>query len=287
MSQNDELRYFISYSTHAEQDVALANFLRTEISNRGHETFLDTQLPAGVPWSDEIEKNLENCNRFVVLLSENSVKRHMVAEEVRRAHARATSGKLAILPVRVRFQGSLPFEMGAYLGGYQSIPWSGPQDNETVVAKLLGAPSSSDRPRRRESKWPSDDPVAMLRKIDGMPVTPALVPIKLIKAVAEACADRAEAAMVVQQAEEWLLAGGEIKPGVLLRLDPQFLPDVRDNPLNYWLRAFSSAATRGARVLVALLAALPPNILASHSNLVAHALNAAKAGLGEVIVESS
>jgi hypothetical protein len=287
MSPRAALRFFISYSTHAAEDVILADYLATELSNRGHDTFLDTKLPAGVRWSEEIERSLENSNRFVVLLSKNSIKRDMVAEEVRRAYARAARGSFTILPVRVRFQGKLPFEMGAHLGAYQAIPWNGPQDNELVVAKLLGAGSSSDRRMPRENRWPADDPVAMLREIDGMPVTPALVPIKLIRAVAEACTDRAEATMIVQQAEAWLLEAGEFKPGVMLRLDPQFLPDIRDNPLNYWLQTFTRAATRGARVLVALLAALPPNILATHGNSIASTLNAAKAGLGEVIVENS
>jgi hypothetical protein len=135
--------------------------------------------------------------------------------------------------------------------------------------------------------WPPNNVVELLRSLDGTPVTPALVPIQLIRAVAEACSDRAGSSMVVQQAEGWLLEAGEIKPGVMLRLDPQFLPDVRDDPLNYWLQTFTRAATRGARVLVALLAAMPATVTGSQRDLIARALNAAKSGLGESIIEKT
>jgi hypothetical protein len=283
----EELRFFISYSPHAPDDLALAKFLATELRSRGHDAFMDNQLPLGVRWADEIENKLKDCNRFAVLLSATSITRDMVIEEVRRGYERAKSGSLLMLPIRVRYQEKFPFELAAYLGGYQAIFWRGSQDNEVVVDRLLGSAPATAIPARAPARWPSDNPVEMLRGIDGARVAPALVPVKLVKAVAEACADRSEAAMVVQQAEEWLLEAGEISPGVMLSLEPQFLPDVRDNPLNYWLQTFSRASTRGARVLVALLAALPPSVLASQAHLIARALNAAQAGLGELISERS
>jgi hypothetical protein len=286
MSEGDRLTFFISYTSHSPDDVRLAEFLAVQIRQAGHELFLDKQIGVGVRWSDEIEKNLEACNRFVVLLSEASVTRDMVREEVRRAHTRAQSGSVAIMPIRVRYRGELPYEMAARLNPIQQISWDGPSDNESVLARVLGAgPVGAEHGSRRRPAWPPEDPVGLLRGIDGKAVTPSLVPIQLIRAVAEACSERAEALIVVQQAEAWLLEAGEIEPGILLRLDPQFLPDVRDNPLNYWLQAFSRAATRGARVLVALLAALPPGIATSRRDLIARALDAAQSGLGESAIQ--
>jgi hypothetical protein len=157
----------------------------------------------------------------------------------------------------------------------------------TSVPSKLDASSKHEPPKIVTNDWPPENIVGLLRTIDGTPITPALVPIQLIRAVAEACTDKAEALMVVQQAEGWLLDAGEIKPGVLLRLDPQFLGDVRENPLNYWLQTFNRAATRGARVLVALLAALPPTVLASQRDLIARTLNAAKTDLGQSITRQA
>ena len=83
--------------------------------------------------------------------------------------------------------------------------------------------------------------------------------------------------LVVQQAEQWLLEAGEIE-GVLLRLEPQFLQDFGQGSLQYWILAFTKAAVRGARVLVALLAALPPTVVANHREAILRVVNVASPG---------
>jgi hypothetical protein len=152
MSDGGKLHFFISYTAHAEADNVLASYLARGVRHKGHNVFLDKDISAGTRWAEQIETSLNSCNRFVVLLSEASVARDMVVEEVRRAYEREKSGSLAILPVRMRLNEGyqLPYELSAKLTGYQAISWNGPQDNEIVLAKVLGGV-----PRRGEREQPS------------------------------------------------------------------------------------------------------------------------------------
>ena len=139
-------------------------------------------------------------------------------------------------------------------------------------------PRAEKAPRINGTSWPPADPVSLLRQVNGKQVAPGIVPIQLVRSVAEACSDRGEALLVVQQAEQWLLEAGEIE-GVLLRLEPQFLQDFGQGSLQYWILAFTKAAVRGARVLVALLAALPPTVVANHREAILRVVNVASPGL--------
>jgi hypothetical protein len=147
------LSFFISYTAHAEADLKLARYLEEKISDHRHTVFIDTQLKPGVRWSDELERNLESCSCFIVLLSRDSVKRDAVAEEVHRVCERARTGSVVILPVRVRYGGKLPFAMAADLRPYQHISWNGPDDDAIVLAKVL----DSSRPAV-ESREPLQQP---------------------------------------------------------------------------------------------------------------------------------
>ena len=133
-------RFFISYRRSAEDDRALAAFLKTGLEQAGHEVFIDVGMPVGTDWAEEIGRRITWCDHLVVLLSEQSIDSEMVQGEVRMAHqARRADGRPAILPVRVNYDGRLDYELDSYLSRLQYASWKGQSDSATVLDALLRA----------------------------------------------------------------------------------------------------------------------------------------------------
>jgi alpha-beta hydrolase superfamily lysophospholipase len=137
---NGKRRIFISYRRRAAADAALAGYLHKELTRAGHEVFIDMRMKIGIDWSAEITRRIDWCEFLIVLLSENAVASEMVQEEVRLAHhRRKQDGTPVILPVRVRHDGELGYELGAYLTRLQYARWTGPADDRPVLEQLLEA----------------------------------------------------------------------------------------------------------------------------------------------------
>ncbi|MBW8873875.1 MAG: AAA-like domain-containing protein [Acidobacteria bacterium] len=144
---------FLSYR-HVPPDEQLAEGLCAFLQERGLRVFLDKQIEIGLEWAAEIDRQLRASDSFVVLLSKDSILSDMVRQEIETAHERRKEGKLAIFPVRLGFQGKLPYDLGGYLNHLQYALWN-PGDSEeklfarlhtaiTGGASLPGAPSSED-----------------------------------------------------------------------------------------------------------------------------------------------
>ncbi len=132
------IRFFISYQRRASQDAGLAGFLQTGLEALGNEVFIDTEIPVGVDWAAEIDRRIAWCDYLVVLLSADAAQSEMVQGEVRRAHRRRGSdGRPHILPVRVKFDGSLDYELDCYLGRTQYTLWKSDDDSERVLKALI------------------------------------------------------------------------------------------------------------------------------------------------------
>jgi hypothetical protein len=73
----------------------------------GHEAFMAGEsIRLGENWSDRIDRELERCDYFLLLLSEKSATSEMVTEEVRRARQLRdlrSQHKPILLPIRVNF----------------------------------------------------------------------------------------------------------------------------------------------------------------------------------------
>ena len=80
-------------------------------------------MEVGTRWVEAIERELKAAQFFAVLLSEQSVRSDMVRQEVALAHERAIRGELCILPIRVSFAASLPYDLAAYLNPFQHCEW--------------------------------------------------------------------------------------------------------------------------------------------------------------------
>ena len=138
-------RCFVSYSHRSAEDSALADLLRAGLEQAGHEVFIDKGMRAGTDWVEEIAAGIAWCEYLIVLLSRKSVHSEMVLGEVRMAHRRRRRDRGPhILPIRVRYDGDLDYELDSYLARIQ-----GTSKNESfgvklgVLGDLRGPPSGS------------------------------------------------------------------------------------------------------------------------------------------------
>jgi hypothetical protein len=107
-------RVFLSYR-HVEPDEGLAMRLVEDLEKRGLSVFADKHIKVGTDWVREIEDQLKCSRAFVVLLSEQSVLSDMVRREVELAYQLLNAGRMRIFPVRIAFEGELPYDLAAYL----------------------------------------------------------------------------------------------------------------------------------------------------------------------------
>src|SRR5262245_53025574 len=133
-------RFFISYRRCASEDVGLAQFLKEGLEARGNEVFIDTKMRVGTNWAAEIDGRIRWCDYLVVLLSAESVQSEMVQGEIRHAHRyRDRDGRPHILPVRVRFDGQLDYELDSYLARVQYGRWQSNEDSTRILEELIAA----------------------------------------------------------------------------------------------------------------------------------------------------
>jgi hypothetical protein len=133
-------RAFISYKHDAQPDVRIADYLVNLLPQHGLTTFIDRQIPIGHEWPTAIEAELERADFLIVLLSEKSAASEMVIHEVSIAHRlKSSTGRPVILPVRVAFKDSLPYDLGAKLERIQYRLWQGDGDEHTIGAEIVDA----------------------------------------------------------------------------------------------------------------------------------------------------
>jgi hypothetical protein len=124
----------------------LADVLRAELEDAGHEVFIDKGMRLGTDWVAEIERRIDWCDFLVLLLSETSIHSEMVLGEVRMAHRkRREDGRPHVLPVRVRYDGPLDYELDSYLARTQYARWQTSADNGRVLEEILAAADPTAR----------------------------------------------------------------------------------------------------------------------------------------------
>jgi hypothetical protein len=132
-------RIFLSYRRSARPDYQLAHFLRDGLQSAGHEVFIDTGMRVGTDWALEIQERINWCDYLIVLLSKDAVGSEMVVGEVRRAHhQQKRSGRPHLLPIRVRYDNELDYELDAYLGRLHYAKWDGDADSQKLLAEVRG-----------------------------------------------------------------------------------------------------------------------------------------------------
>lgn len=133
-------KVFISYSQGTEPDEGLALHIYHSLLERGHEPFVEQAMNIGTRWAGEIQRKIESSDFLLVLLSPTSVSSEMVTAEIRCAHEHGRKrGRPRILPIRVAFADSLPYELGAYLDALQYGYWQQQDDTSMVTLQVQNA----------------------------------------------------------------------------------------------------------------------------------------------------
>jgi len=131
---------FICYKRHADLDQKLAHYLHEFLTAQGHDVFIDATLRTGEAWLEEIDRQIKASDFLVVLLSKESADSEMVQAEVRRAYEyRKLQGGPYTLPVRMAYEGLLPYSIDAFLDPLQYVMWHSEADNERVAQDILAA----------------------------------------------------------------------------------------------------------------------------------------------------
>jgi len=154
---------FLSYKRNVEPDHTLASEVVAGLSAAGHRVFIDQQLAVGQGWAEEIEIQVRKSDFLIVFLTAESSRSEMVRGEIDIArHHAATAGRPQILPVRLAFEGPLPYPLNAYLDKIQYALWSGAADTSRLIDQLLDviagrSPAESapaPRPSERGNSFP-------------------------------------------------------------------------------------------------------------------------------------
>lgn len=128
---------FISYKRHTDIDNRLAGDIHDYLEREGHLVFIDQSMRTGTDWLEEIDQQIKQSDYLIVLLSEESAHSEMVQAELNRAYQyRQLQGAPHILPIRVAFEGLLPYAIDAFLNQIQYLVWENENDNKRVFDEI-------------------------------------------------------------------------------------------------------------------------------------------------------
>ena len=144
-------RVYISYHSQ-DPDLSLAQTFYEKLNEAGHQPFMAGEsIDVGQNWAKRIDRELEQCDYFLLLLSPQSANSEMVTEEVRRAKElrnRDSQQKPIILPIRVNYPPHLRlnYDLRAYLQRIQYEIWNSEADTQVILEKILPLLSSGNAP---------------------------------------------------------------------------------------------------------------------------------------------
>jgi len=141
-------KIFICYKRAAKEDRALAEYLSHRLATEGHNVFIDSSMRVGVDWLKNIDEHIKFSDYLIVLVSKASADSEMVQAEVLRAYEfRNRNGRPKTLPVRMNYDGLLPYTISAFLGQYQQAIWSNEHDNERVAEEISNVIRGQAQPK--------------------------------------------------------------------------------------------------------------------------------------------
>lgn len=133
-------RVFVCYKRYSENDNRLALYLYKNLSELGHEIFIDKTIRTGTNWLEKIDQEIREADFLVVLLSKESADSEMVQQEVYRAYEyRKERGHPDILPIRVKYTGLLPYSIAAFVNSSQYVVWQSQADDDHICKEILQA----------------------------------------------------------------------------------------------------------------------------------------------------
>jgi class 3 adenylate cyclase len=160
------------YRRDAQPDMEVLAILIQELEAQGCDVFWDRRVKVGMKWAEEIARRIREADAVIPLVSEGSMHSEMLAEELQIAREAAgeDGARPRILPVRIRYSGSLPEGAAAVLDPLEHTLWETHSDTERVLRDLLeglAAPeeefraAAPERPLRPAGESPpSPEPAA-------------------------------------------------------------------------------------------------------------------------------
>ncbi len=140
------LRIALLYRRNTQPDDHVLSTLESGLRAAGHQVFIDRHLQVGDEWAVEIKRQVQQSDAIIPLLSRNSVKSEMLAEELEEASqsAQRNAGRPRILPVRVTYEKgltpeeqTLPEPFFSILGHLQYQPWESEADDKELLDRIL------------------------------------------------------------------------------------------------------------------------------------------------------
>jgi len=131
----------VVHQRNAQPDDYICRLLQTRLPEHHCQVVIDPYTSFGVQAARELETRMAQADAVITLLSETSIKSEMLAYEVEMAHdaAHRRQGKPSLLPVRLQCEAPLPNLLVSILGPLPTFAWSGPQDDERLLANLIDA----------------------------------------------------------------------------------------------------------------------------------------------------
>lgn len=121
--------YFISYSS-KDKDIAFR--IVNAIESAGYTCWIAPRnIPYGTPYARAIMEGIDECDTFIVLITDNSIKSEDVLKEVDNAHA----DKKTIIPVKLTNTTLYPRELNYYLSRTQWLLLS-PKNPKEITTLL-------------------------------------------------------------------------------------------------------------------------------------------------------
>lgn len=123
-----------------EVESNLARHLEQQLIQGGYSVFVDRNPETSIEWAQKISEEIKSASVLVPFLSESSIANEMWAYQIESAHdtAQKQSGRPALIPVRVAWNGDLPEPIGGILDPIEHLLWETEEDNASVAEKLVG-----------------------------------------------------------------------------------------------------------------------------------------------------
>ncbi|HEY9800773.1 MAG TPA: AAA-like domain-containing protein [Leptolyngbyaceae cyanobacterium] len=172
-------RVFISYRSQ-DPDLSLAQHFYEAIKAAGHEVFMAAEsISLGENWPQRIDRELELCDYFLLLLSPQSATSEMVTEEVRRAKQLQnlrSEHKPSILPIRVNFPWNEPlnYDLRGYLNQIQQREWKSSADTSRILQQVLSLLAGGEEVE--DLTHHSEEKIILLPSAAPMPVAEPELP---------------------------------------------------------------------------------------------------------------
>ena len=162
MSRPGAKNIFVSYR-HVEPDHSLAEHLVRGLESAGQHVFWDAHLEVGNKWAQVIDEHLHKADFLIVLISPESMRSDMVRGELKRArkYSLREENPLVILPVRVAYEGELPYDLESWLDPIQYALWESEADADGIVRQIIDAVRAA-QPLPKNSRDSSSTKTAQL-----------------------------------------------------------------------------------------------------------------------------